>query len=513
MQKLKIPTFEAGDNIYVPIQEVKLYEWDLSENVYKSRMQETVKNGTLIKDHQKNLEFLKNGPIMLEELRDYCERPDESIRFVQRPGTELEKLFDMIRDEPYNVSLLEAAACVLRTRLILNPVFNPESSPKLGEGQDAAVFRGTLKELNKLVQDRKNDIKPFIVKTLGKITDSNEQNTRSKANLLNEVLSALYITNKLRKNIPTFMYVYTAFYEKRYHNGKLFEGPERVLYTLVESIYGISLYEWLKENINSNWENNNNFRGIIYEIIAQVILALQMLRERDKYASHGDLHTNNIYIQNLDKEYKIKFLVGGGAVYVTTKYLVRILDLGQMTGQISLQGGGKFLLGSNTAFLRLQQGIPNTLFDLTFFLGTLSGLIFKLTSQKLLNNNALSPVSAIGIECLAQIAAPQNWMENKSNPGLLDLNRFDSWEKSFFFSPIAKNIDLLKFFVNSLHEMSKVNYKFKLNVKPKIQIDNIQYMNESSKVSYGISSDAPLFSCASNICSVPNPAIKGKNNK
>lgn len=501
---LLIPPLEYGENKFVSIQDVKLYEWDLSKRVYDQRREESKKNGMVKQDNQNTLKFLEIGPIILQEMRDFCERPDESIRYVQRVGSEIEILFDMIRDEPYNVALLEAASCVLQSRLLLNPVFNPEKSEKIGEGQNAAVFQGTLKELDQLVQNRENDIKPFIVKTV-----ENADN-HSKGTLINEAIAAMYISNKLRKNIPTFMYVYASFFEKQYKDGKLFKGPERVLYSLVESIYGIPLHEWLERHVKPDWEHDNKKRSIIYEIAAQVILALQMLREKDKYASHGDLHTNNIYIQQLDREYKLKFSVGGGEVYITTQFLIRIIDLGQMTGRIPLQNGNEFKLGSDAIFLRLQRGIPNTLFDLTFFLGSLSGTIFQLTSQSTLKNNSVSPISAIGIEWLAQLAAPQNWTEQNVNPGLLHVNRFMSWLKCHFFCPIGKNIDLLKFFVNSLHETSKINSKFNLNVNPQIQIVDIQYMNDLSKVSYGKNTNAPLFSCASSLCTKPDQAIKGK---
>ncbi len=126
---------------------------------------------------------------------------------------------------------------------------------------------------------------------------------------INESLISITTINKVRKKLLNFSIIYGITKNYEYENKKYFVS-------FYEYIDGISLNEFMKNASEKDLDC----------IILQVIYALAYVHKNYCFV-HNDLHTKNIIIKELDKEYNIPYYDKDDKLfYIKSKYLPVIID-------------------------------------------------------------------------------------------------------------------------------------------------------------------------------------------
>lgn len=155
-----------------------------------------------------------------------------------------------------------------------------------------------------------------------------------------EAAIGLYL-NKLRKDIPNFMFTYGSFTcgasepTMQYKEYRLCSNDRKgkPLYTALEFIDGDTL-----ENLMQRRTLNAQQIGNIY---FQVILALAYAQHKFNF-THYDLHTNNVMVRELRMLQTFYYpLDNSTGYYVTTKYIPVIIDFGYSHISVPIESGGK----------------------------------------------------------------------------------------------------------------------------------------------------------------------------
>lgn len=108
------------------------------------------------------------------------------------------------------------------------------------------------------------------------------------------------------------------------------ENPSRSYYVVGEFVINSKpLHKWLKERFKSM--NTDEDLDTMISVYVQLIGAISYLANTLR-AIHGDIHTNNILIQQLKQPITLTYyLPNGNAFEVTTNYVVRVIDYGFMS--------------------------------------------------------------------------------------------------------------------------------------------------------------------------------------
>lgn len=199
-----------------------------------------------------------------------------------------------------------------------------------------------------------------------------------------------YFLNKLRYQIPNFMYVFGLFTCNRPVGGEVCPEPD-VLdlrdYLLLENIDGVTLQSFiesryamvsqipsLKQQLYSV-ENYEIFMGIYLQIFFALSIAYDALD-----FTHYDLHDENVLIQDLGEpyyiEYKFRLMNDPNGTpfyqtyYIKTRYLAKIIDYGQAHIRLKVgsepRGFGNF---EHEGFYGKSALRSNPLYDMFMFTG------------------------------------------------------------------------------------------------------------------------------------------------
>lgn len=168
------------------------------------------------------------------------------------------------------------------------------------------------------------------------------------------------LLNKMRNLTPNFIQTFGAIYARlpRYknplmdpeHNGKSGKNEESGknrsnddqsdevlsvavinktgLYLLLEYVEGKSFYRMV-----SNWFNEENLHAI-FACFLQIFYTVWLASDKFQYV-HGDLHAQNIMVQELDEPVHIPYILPNNQLCViTTPFLVRIFDYGYSSATV-----------------------------------------------------------------------------------------------------------------------------------------------------------------------------------
>jgi len=222
------------------------------------------------------------------------------------PTIRSRKLEELVRKQYYNPDVLGETSCILSSLNKSDSVYSPgfkirryiNSLKVINSGTEGVISKGTLRGSNSFL----------IIKS--------SKNVQEDV-ILHEAFIGMLGTNKLRKQIPNFVYIYGQF-----SCGKIIDdnywcetGGRSVRYMIQENIEGETLAEFMKKCSKKDFLN----------IYLQICLSLYTANEELDY-SHNDLHARNVIIKKLEKEEYIHYFVLGKTLKVT--HLAVIIDLG-----------------------------------------------------------------------------------------------------------------------------------------------------------------------------------------
>lgn len=225
-----------------------------------------------------------------------------------------------IRERPFNVAALEDFSCTL------DILVSKKTSDItiIAQGSDGVVARGLLGD----DFDIPEGAPPFVVKVA-----LSEDDVSS----MNEAVVGLYCTNKLRKLIPNFMYVYNFFNCNRpiISNTTISTCPldtfDETIYTMVETIADSDTFAtWITKH-----QNESDFMTRIHILILQIVLSLSVARDKFDF-SHNDLHTGNVMIRKLPAPRTLVYRIKNSTYYVEVEEIATLIDFGRSHARIPI---------------------------------------------------------------------------------------------------------------------------------------------------------------------------------
>lgn len=192
-----------------------------------------------------------------------------------------------------------------------------------------------------------------------------------KDNLIHEAAIGLYITNKMRHEVPNFMYVYG--YTKC--SPVILDGKD-VLTWCTAKEPSVSYL------INENISNSVSFGHFIQDpsldfkdfksVFLQIPNALNRAFKRYKYV-HNDLHHDNILVRRFDKTIAVPYYGTGDTIlgYILTRFVPFIIDYGMSSGQIGAEHIGPLGFARSGILL----GKPFPMYDIYKLLCFLSQML------------------------------------------------------------------------------------------------------------------------------------------
>lgn len=184
--------------------------------------------------------------------------------------------------------------------------------------EDLAVFNSGAQGL--VYKPKSNAMSAFLIKTP---ISYDKLSFRTLQHIYHEILTGLSL-NFLRSSIPNFMYTYGYF---RCNKPALINsnGDVNVCtaagqrpFQVVERIPGQKLSTFLQDN-------NVSFEDVL-NIYLQILMSLQAANYLE--FSHNDLHTGNMMVRELSDPVTIKYELNGQFYYLTTRYIVVLIDFG-----------------------------------------------------------------------------------------------------------------------------------------------------------------------------------------
>lgn len=219
-------------------------------------------------------------------------------------------LVEYVRKRFYNIEVLR-----LFTLYILT-IFSQEDLPKQLQ---LSAIRYYINSLRKLSYGKNG----FTYLAKLRETDKYSLVLKYSLDLTHEIFVGIFGTNGLRGYIPNFSYLYSGFNCSRplfLENTYLSwcdEKSDRFTYAIYEYIPGKTLYEHLYKCPPEEF----------IAIYLQILLALQFAQETIRF-THFDLHTKNIILRPLTKEYIIPYYLEEGKFYIKAKYVATFIDYG-----------------------------------------------------------------------------------------------------------------------------------------------------------------------------------------
>lgn len=146
---------------------------------------------------------------------------------------------------------------------------------------------------------------------------------KEDADLFHELAVGLAL-NKLRAEVPYFMYVWGGFYCERPKNTQLSchsEDKDKITtLALFELIYGKELDEWMKSGEMTPNE--------CIEVVLQVAYAIYLAQKNFKFM-HFDLHGGNVLVRKLPQKVTFELkLTNGDIIKIKTKFIPQLIDYG-----------------------------------------------------------------------------------------------------------------------------------------------------------------------------------------
>jgi len=142
--------------------------------------------------------------------------------------------------------------------------------------------------------------------------------------LCHEAIIGLYALNPLRRFIPNFMFVYSAFFcsppvlKNRQVTTWCTKEDGAVTYLVLENIKGgVPMNEFIKTCTEVEYA----------QVYLQLLLALNMAWNSCQY-THFDLHYGNVLVQRLPYLIAIPYQTSKGTSYLHTMVVARIIDYG-----------------------------------------------------------------------------------------------------------------------------------------------------------------------------------------
>ncbi len=225
-------------------------------------------------------------------------------------GLNPRKINDLLDKYFYSHEVMNSISCLFQSFLVNNAI-NPSESIKnyldyiklisVPSAYGVAMF-GSLKIPSSQI---------FVIKTVKNI---------DKDNLAHESVVGLFGTNKLRKKIPNFSYVFGSFKCSLPFIDK--EINSWCNLNLTKSNY--ILYEKVLNSVTYADFLKNATLKEYFQLLLQILYSLKIAHE-DIDFTHYDLHAQNILIKKLPSSFAIKY---DENVYIQSPYIATIIDYG-----------------------------------------------------------------------------------------------------------------------------------------------------------------------------------------
>jgi hypothetical protein len=310
-------------------------------------------------DNNPRYKFLSSGEIIKLEYKKYTTNIKRTLnKYPNCKIDELQKLRQNLTNidaqllqqysinELYNDDVLNATKCVVNSMFYTNTdkddlTYNfyikqyINNLTKIGEKSNIGfAFNadfGISKQSNGLFGNS-NGIAShmFIIKTIQDINFDDD--------LLHELMVGLYGTNRLRKAIPNFAYIYGGFkcsppiFGKGNEVSDWCKQSRGVLGMNNENMVNYIIYENVNPSISINDFTKTCSVTDFLNIFLQILYALDYAHKTIDF-THYDLHSGNILLRipdpnEPDKLYQILYKTENGWEYITTKYIPTFIDYG-----------------------------------------------------------------------------------------------------------------------------------------------------------------------------------------
>jgi serine/threonine protein kinase len=235
-------------------------------------------------------------------------------------GINLKKLHTELANNFYNPEVMIATACVISSIILLDDTETaPRESIRYWFRKLSLLSYGSFGQtlLASLIDDA-----DFVVK----VPDDPD----SSSSLFHEMMVGLLATNRLRKEVANFAYIYGGFACAH----PLIGSDKKVLSYCYEDNIHIQyiLYEKITDFDGQTSTPATEFlwtggRLDVVNIILQLLFALNVAYE-DYDFTHYDLHANNVLIRKLDKPISLRYKFNDNIYYINTGYIATIIDYG-----------------------------------------------------------------------------------------------------------------------------------------------------------------------------------------
>jgi hypothetical protein len=139
--------------------------------------------------------------------------------------------------------------------------------------------------------------------------------------LIHEVFIAFYCTNKLRLQIPNFMFIY-GYFSCSYisePNDVWCRSSGNSLYLLMEYVPGVTLVDF----VYSSTVKVSQFMQVYIQVLGALALAYE-----EYQFTHYDLHTGNVIVRSFDADVAVPVSTPFGMQYLSTRLVPYIIDFG-----------------------------------------------------------------------------------------------------------------------------------------------------------------------------------------
>lgn len=220
--------------------------------------------------------------------------------------------------ETFDYAVMKAVTCVINVVVYLPP-----------------VFIGVL-SFNERIRQYIHGLKLFKTKGVeGVVFLADFENTpsffaiksplRDKNYSLHELIVGLFGTNKLRKKIPNFAYMYGGFR----CSPPLYDDKGNITAWCLNNSNPVNyiLYENVENNISARKFVESCSSSEFLQLFKQVTYAI-----REAYLAidftHYDLHDENVLVRKLDRKRSIRYDTENGVEYLESDFVATIVDYG-----------------------------------------------------------------------------------------------------------------------------------------------------------------------------------------
>nr|QBK90684.1 MAG: protein kinase [Pithovirus LCPAC104] len=291
------------------------------ENVGKLITTDMIKNSySLIKDALKQVSFedLEKIDRNLEKNKINSLIPCSKSMYIflrNRIGAlNPKKVKEIISERFYDLNVMESVSCIINSiyqisnKEYVTPIENIKNWLRNlylinVESLEGYVFNVGLEEIKNV----------FVIKTP----------KEDKQDLTHELFIGLNI-NKLRKNIPNFVYTFGGFF-----CSKLFSEDSNVLgwCNTEKNSTDFIITEFIYPNVTlRNFLKTCSFDDFL-AIYLQILYALDFANKKLDF-THYDLHDQNVLIKTLDEYVYIPYTTERGLEYINTNKIAVIIDFG-----------------------------------------------------------------------------------------------------------------------------------------------------------------------------------------